>query len=122
MRLSPLTTASSVPFACTSLRELVLLNVPTGLFLKHTLPSSLEHLAIINQGYTTSVPWWVIVKVIGTALSLPNLRILSCDKDSTVLQGFEQVEQVCSTRSIQILKYDNKRWPVSLFSLRSVAG
>ncbi|KAJ7600712.1 hypothetical protein C8J56DRAFT_911064, partial [Mycena floridula] len=101
--------SASFPLSCYNLKELILLNIPATTSLSQSMaPASTEHLGIINQGYETNCNW---NRVLASVNKLPNLRVFSCDKDSSNQPDFHLVESACRDRGVELLYYPTKKWP-----------
>ncbi|KAF7346330.1 hypothetical protein MSAN_01860700 [Mycena sanguinolenta] len=94
--------SAAILLQCTNLLELVLLNIPTIASL--SLPSSLEHLALLTQTYTASVDLRTVVEAVE---SLPQLRILTFVGDpQDILQA------ACDAKNITLQTTSRKFWVI----------
>lgn len=95
---------------CTRLEELVIYTIPVVVPLAPHLPSTIEHLSFRNPTHTLRQTLQPILDAIEV---LPNLRIVTCDKNSEGLREFAMLKTRCTDKGAEVVISEVPFWVVS---------
>ncbi|KAG2039232.1 hypothetical protein BDR03DRAFT_253594 [Suillus americanus] len=93
---------------CTALEELIIYHVPTHFPLARDLPPTIEHLSFRNPNHMYRKTLQPIIEAVD---ALPNLKILTCDKNAEQLVGdYEILKAKCRAKGTEVVVSDMPFW------------
>ncbi|KAG2362613.1 hypothetical protein BDR07DRAFT_1451055 [Suillus spraguei] len=92
---------------CTALEELMIYHVPTHFPLVPDLPPTIEHLSFRNPNHTYRNTLQPIIDAVD---ALPNLKVLTCDKNAKQLGDYEILKAKCRIKGTDIIVSNIPYW------------